>query len=212
METEKGSGALRMRLIPARLGSAPQARHHCLQITHDRIEPLGFGKHGQEFLFEIEIEGKRSSEQKGKLAGAFFGPGRGISGKFGDFGMQTHRLLHHLFGRKARLVLDHGNLGLQKWALLVDGEHFEALDSPRQDVHAPIIVFLDHLQDFSRAAYVGDALFGGAHNAEGLFQLQTLSDHFFVARLEDVERQGGAGEQDEFKRKDRQQRTHGAST
>ena len=42
---------------------------------------------------------------------------------------------------------------------------------------------------------------GGAHHAKGAMLGETLANHFFVARFENVQGQGSAGEQDDVERK-----------
>ena len=56
-------------------------------------------------------------------------------------------------------------------------------------------------ENLGGASHIGNAFVGGADDAEGLFLIQAFSDHLFVARLKNVQRERDAWEQDEVERK-----------
>ena len=86
----------------------------------------------------------------------------------------------------------------QERTFLVDLEEFETVAAFGDDVHAAVVVGLGHGQDFRGAADVGEIRILCANYAERPLLLQALADHLLVPRLEDVKRQGRAGEQHDF--------------
>jgi hypothetical protein len=83
----------------------------------------------------------------------------------------------------------------------------KALASPGDDVHAPILILLDYVEYLRGAANLGNLAIFGAQHAKRPFALQTLSNHLFIARLENVQWQRRARKQNRIQWKQRQQST-----
>ncbi len=133
--------------------------------------------------------------------------------EFYDLGVQTNGLLdQRLLGAARRVVvvfdfifvlifvLHQRNFGAEKCALFIHLEDFEAIDATSKNIHAAVVILFCDGKNFGGAADAGDAFVGGANDAKGFFLLQAFGDHFFIARLEDVERERGSGEQDQIER------------
>jgi hypothetical protein len=78
--------------------------------------------------------------------------------------------------------------------------------SLRNQIHAAGRILFRDGNDLSSASHFGNPLFEGSNHAKGRSVGQTLGDHLFVARLENVQGQGSAGEQDDFEREHGKQR------
>src|SRR5215470_3179305 len=76
----------------------------------------------------------------------------------------------------------------------------------RKNVHAAVVVILEFLDDFCRAANFSQVFLARENHAEFAFFGEAEADHLAVAWLEDVERQGHAGQQDDFEREERDTR------
>ena len=112
--------------------------------------------------------------------------------------------------RRSRFVVDHENFGLEERTILVDADEFEALAAFGDEVEAAVGIFFDDRDDFGGAAYLGEARVEGAHHAEGKLPGEAFPNHFFIARFENVQRQGSAGEQDDIEREQGNQGRHRA--
>jgi hypothetical protein len=104
--------------------------------------------------------------------------------------------------RFAGFVIDHKNFGLEEGTLLVDAHDFESPAAFGNKVEAAVGIFLYDSDDFGGASYVGETLLERAYDAESTILSAALRNHFFVAWLEDVERQWSAGEEDDIERKE----------
>ena len=85
---------------------------------------------------------------------------------------------------------------------MIHAEEFEARAAFGDKVEASVGIFFDDGDDFGGAAHLGEALIKGANDSESLVLGETLANHFFVTRLEDVQRQWSAGEKDNVERKE----------
>jgi hypothetical protein len=70
-------------------------------------------------------------------------------------------------------------------------------------VHAPVIVIFQLLRDRRGAAHCGDAGFSGENHSEFKIVVEAVLNHQLVARLENVQRQSGAGIEDYIEREER---------
>jgi len=116
-----------------------------------------------------------------------------------------------LSGRLLRLVRDVQDFASQEGSLLIDLQKFEAFASLGDDVHASIVVGFGDGQDLGRAADIGQRALLRADHAEKRFLIQALSNHFLVARLENVQRQRYARKQNDIEREEREQGTQETS-
>src|SRR6267154_4944775 len=71
------------------------------------------------------------------------------------------------------------------------------------DVHTPVIVPLQHFRHLSGATYADDSLGQAQQNSELGFFVDATAHHVTVARLEDVQREGGAGKKNDVQREKR---------
>jgi hypothetical protein len=182
-------------------GGATEVEDDGFQITDEKRETLGFGAQSEELLFEVEIEGQRAGqierEQRGIGGGEIlFGAGDGQ-----EIGVQLNSAGSIVGGWRGGVIVDHENFGLEERALLVDADEFEALAAFGDEVEASVGILFDDGDDFGGAADLGEFLLDGANYAEGALLGEAFGDHFFIARFEDVQRQGGAGEEDDIERK-----------
>jgi len=151
-------------------------------------------------LFEIQIErqgtGKIEREQRGIGGGEIlFGAGDGH-----EFGVQLNRARGVCRRRGSRFVGDHENFGLKEWTFLIDAHEFETIAAFGDEIEATVGVLFDDGDDFGGASHLCETLFDGAHDAEVAMLSETFANHFFIARLEDVQGQGSAGEQNNVER------------
>jgi hypothetical protein len=105
----------------------------------------------------------------------------------------------------AQFVLQVKHLCLQKRALLVQLYHLETRAAFRDDVHAPVGIFLSDRKDFCGASDLGKLLILPSYHAKVLAAVKAFGNHFPVARLENVQWQGCSRKQNEVERKQRQQ-------
>ena len=91
---------------------------------------------------------------------------------------------------------------------MIDLKDLEALLALREDIHASVRIGFENVNDLCRTTDVGESLFFGANNAEWSLLAQAFTNHFFVTRLEDVQRQRRARKQNQVERKQRKERVH----
>ena len=111
----------------------------------------------------------------------------------------------------AGYVSDHGDFSLQERALAIHGQEFETVAAFGDEVELAIGIFLDDGNDFGGATDFGQILLHGADYAEDTILRQAFADHFFIARFEDVQRQGSAGEQYDIEREQGDENGQGVS-
>src|ERR1700736_575497 len=122
-----------------------------------------------------------------------------------DFSVQFHGLIYFLLRDWARLILQVHDLGLQKRPLLVQLQNLEGGPPPGDDVHAAVGIFLRDRENLRGASDLGELLLLASKHAKILAVIETFGDHFTVARLENMQRQRRAGEQNDVQRKQWQQ-------
>ena len=83
---------------------------------------------------------------------------------------------------------------------MADVHDFKALAALGHDVHAAVVILLGHGDDFRGAANLRDRSLFSAHHAKGPVLFQAFPNHFFVARLENMQRQRSARKQYHIKR------------
>ena len=74
-------------------------------------------------------------------------------------------------------------------------QNLKRLTAFADNVEPPIRILLGDGDDFRCASDLGDALFRRQHYAESSVMVEALPDHFFVTRLENVQRQRRARKQ-----------------
>ncbi len=134
---------------------------------------------------------------------------------FGVCAQQFQHFLLHLqqprdvlLRRVIGFIDDVQHLGSQVGFAHIHLHNLEALAAFGDDVHAAVFVLLGDGDDLRRAAYLLDPAAGGAHHAEGLARFQKVANHLLVAGLEDVQRQGCVGKQDDVEREQGKQFAH----
>jgi len=175
-----------------------QVGENPFKVLNYGLNAPAFGPQAQQRLLEVEIKRKRSDEMVGKQ-GIF--PFRQIllrvcQGQ--DLSVQFDRVGCLCRCRPIRIIAYKQGASAQERALLIDFEKLKALTAFSYDIHAASVVLLRHRKNFRGAPDVGEVCLLGANYAELLFLLQALSDHFPVARLEDVQGQRSAGKQDDL--------------
>ena len=164
--------------------------------------------HFEQSLLEVRIEGKGTGEAVGKLSAGDFGFFRLRTGELHDFAMQADGFF--LLGGEWQIgiIRKKENFGLKERTFLINLQHFEAALAFSEDVHTAVVVFFEDVDDFGGAANVDEPLVFGADDAERALLVKAFIDHLFVARLEDVQRQGRAGKQHQIERKKGEERVH----
>ena len=109
--------------------------------------------------------------------------------------MKLNRLGSLFLRGRPGLVFDHENFRLQKRTILVDPNNFEALATFGDQVKTAVRILFHDADDLGHASHVGHTLLERPHHPESAILGKTFSDHFFVAGLKNVQRQGSAGEQ-----------------
>ena len=109
--------------------------------------------------------------------------------------MKLNRLGSLFLRGRPGLVFDHENFRLQKRTILVDPNNFEALATFGDQVKTAVRILFHDADDLGHASHVGHTLLERSHHPESAILGKTFSDHFFVAGLKNVQRQGSAREQ-----------------
>src|SRR5215470_13861524 len=193
---------------PLRLRTLLQYGQNALKEGNHRTDTVRLGVHFKQRLLKVRIEGKGTRQTIRKLSRSGISFFRLRSRELHNLAMQLDRTFLFTCRRQIGLVAQIKHFGLKKRALLIHLKHFKTSLSFGKDVHAPVIIFLEDIDDLGRAADIYESFLLGAHNAKRSFLSKALADHFFVARLEDVEWQGRAGKQYDVERKKRQLRVH----
>lgn len=160
-------------------------------------------------MLEIEIEGKRTGKQEGKIGGSLIRFGEFGAGEFYNFGMQTNGLLDQsLFGLTGSVsvivlvtnVLHERNFGAEKCSLLIHLKDLEPIDPSRKNIHSAVLVLFCDGENFSGATNASHTVARSSHNAKGPFLLEAFGNHFLITRLKNVQRKRRSGEQNQIKR------------
>ena len=122
--------------------------------------------------------------------------------------MKVEKLLAGFTISIAAFIIKVADLGAQEGALLVDAQNLEAAQALGEDVETSVLVTFDDIEDLGGAADLCHLFLPGMDDAKDRVALQALTDHLFVARLEDVQRQWDGGKQDQRQRKNWQQALH----
>ena len=100
------------------------------------------------------------------------------------------------------LVIDHCHFSLEEGTFLIEAQELETLAALGDQVEPAVGILFHDGDDFGGASYLGQALLDGTDYAEVAMLGEAFANHFFVARLEDVQGQGSAGEQDDIEREE----------
>lgn len=186
-------------------GDPPKFGKNAFQVCCDRLETFALGTDGEQFLFEVQVERQRSRQIERKLV--LVGRGKILHGpgQRQNFKMQLDRFDSLLVGRVARLVGDKQNFSLQKRTLLIQLQNLKAFAPFRNQVHPAVRIFFGDRNDLRRASDFRNSLIQCPHHSKLRVIRQALTNHFFVTRLEDVQRQRSARQQHDFKREQRKQ-------
>ncbi len=98
------------------------------------------------------------------------------------------------------LVGNEQHLGAQEGALLIEFKHLKAPAAFRNQIETSVGILFCYGDDLGGAAHFGKAFVESADDAERRVAGAAFRDHLLVTRLEDVQRQGSAGQQYDFER------------
>ena len=192
--------------LPTRPRSSAKIGKNRFEVCCQRRNALALRADGQQFLLEIQIQrqGRCDVKRKRRLIDA---------GNILRSARQSENFMMHLKcsgtilrRRISRLIGNEQHLRSKKGTLLVEFEHLKALAPLRNQVEAPIGILFGDRNDFSGAPDLGDSFLQRAYHAKVRAVGPALSDHLFVAWLENVQRQWRAGKQYDLEREQRQQR------
>src|SRR5882672_2416575 len=181
-------------------GGAAEVGNDSFKIADQQRNTFPFGAQGKKLLFEIQIKRQRTSEVERKQRRVGGGDILFCTRDGEQFRVQLNRARSVRLERSARFVVDHEDFSLEERTFLIDPYDLETPAAFGNDVEAAVGIFFDDGNDFGRASDLGETLFDSAHHTEGTMLREALTDHFFIARLEDVQWQGSAGEQDDIER------------
>ena len=183
--------AVAARLLP-NLYSTAQVRKNLFEILSDFANALGLGAHPEQLLFEIKIERQRAGKLIGEGDIVIVGEILLRPGERENLAMKLDCLFFLLRGRGFWFISNVEDFAAQKLALLVYLKEFEAVPALSNDIHAAVVVALGHGNDFGSAPDVGQAVFLHTDDPKAPLLLNALANHFLVAGLEDMQRQGRA--------------------
>ena len=177
-----------------------QVRNQFFQISDKQGKAFCFRAQREQLLLEIQIEGQGSGKIKGQRRRVSAGDILLRSRDRQQFCVQLNRAVRVFLRRRAGFIVDHHNFRLQEGTLLIYSQKLETPAPFRNEVEAPVGVFFDDGNDFGGAAHFGQTLLHRADHAEQAILRQALANHLFIARFEDMQRQGRAGEQYDIQR------------
>lgn len=191
--------------VAARLCSSPsramQVRNEVFQICIERCNAFRFRALREQLLFEIKIERQRRRKIERELRRV--GTGKILSRvrQSKQFGVQLNRPVGLFLRWRSRFIVDEQNLSLQKRSILIYAKNLEPPASFRNQVEPAVGVFFYYADDFGGASHLRNALLNRAYNAKSAMLGHAFANHLLVTRLEDMQRQGSAGEQYDIERK-----------
>src|SRR5579862_528334 len=174
-----------------------------LVILNQGLQPQRFRFHFQERLLEIQVHRKlvRQLERAAKICRFEFGL---LSQNLKELGVELQGALSVRVRDLGGIVIKEENFTLEKRTFLIELNNLKSLSSLGVNVHAAIVIFFPYLGDDRGAAHFSQGILVGPDHAKGFLLFQTFSDHLFVARLKDVQREGRAREQHHVQREQRQ--------
>ena len=186
----------------ARPCRSTEVGNNASQISRHRPDTLTFGSHREQFLFEVQIERQRARQIIRKRPRTGRGKILHRPGQRQNLQVKLNRPRSVLRGRSARFdfIRQQQYVRLQESALPVQFEHRKALASLRNQIETPVGILFRNADNLRGASNVCDAALHGAHYAKGRMVCPTLTNHLFIPRLENVQRQGSAGQQYDVKR------------
>jgi hypothetical protein len=182
------------------MGGALDVGDYGFEVLNQEPKPFRLRSQREQFLFEIKFERQRSRERKRKL--------RHIGGRkilfrarnAEQLRVQLNRARFVLLCCCVAVVVNQNDLSAQKRTLFIHSQQFKSPAAFSNEIEAAIFILFYHRDDFSRASHFSEALFNGAYHAKRLVLRQAFANHLFVARLENVQRQGSAGKQNDIER------------
>ena len=122
------------------------------------------------------------------------------SGDGQQFGVQLSGPRGIFLRWRSRFIFNHKNFALQECTILIHGDDFETVAALGDQVEASIGILFHDGDDFGGASHFGETLIESTNHSKNPILRQTFGDHFFIARLENVQRQWSAGKQDDIER------------
>ncbi len=171
-----------------------------LQVRSNCLNSLRLRAHGEQFLFEIQIQRQRSGkiERQGALIGRRKILHRACQGQ--NLQMQLNGPGALLLGNRFQLVSHEKHLSAQEGSIAVQLQHLETFTPFGNQIEPAVRIFLRDRQDFRSTPNLRDPLLDGTHHAKLRVVGEALADHLFISRFENVQRQRNAREQHYFKR------------
>ena len=109
--------------------------------------------------------------------------------QFPHFVISFHHALPDFQRDGLRLfVVEKFNRASEVWLFVVQHDDLKTPPSQREQIHAPIGIFLQNFFHRCRAACIHDAFLARQHHAEFRIAAQHFLDHVLVALLENVQR------------------------
>lgn len=190
---------------------AAQPGEDGIEISDYRLDAFGLRAQAEEILFELQIEGQGTGQLEGKPRIVGVGQVLPRAGEGKNVAMELDRVRHFFLSGLVGIIFEEKHVGTQEVAFLIHLQNFKALSAFGNDIHAAVVIFFCHRNNFRCATDSGDSVFLRQHNAELPLLGQAFSDHFLVARLENMQRQRHAGEEYDFQREQGDERTHKTS-
>src|SRR6202050_751927 len=122
----------------ARAGGAAEVGDDGFEIADEQGQTFRLGSQGEQFLFEIEVEGHGTGKLEGEQRG--FGGGGPLfgTGNREQLRVQLNRHGRGRLGGGPGVVIEHENFGLEKRPLPVDADEFETLAAFGDQVEAAV--------------------------------------------------------------------------
>jgi hypothetical protein len=181
-------------------GGAVEVGDDGFKIADEQGKAFRFRAQGEELLFEIQIERQGAGQIERKKQGISGGKILLGASNREEFGVKLNGARSVFLRRCTGFVVDDEDLALEIRAFLIDAQELETLAAFADEIEAAVGILFYDSDDFGGASHFSETPLDGADDAEGAIMSQTFADHFFVARFENVQREGCAWKQDDVER------------
>src|SRR5579859_633808 len=179
-------------------------------VGDEGCDALGLGAYSQQRLLKFQVQRHFCRYLEGKRRRIFHWDLRILlSTERQELFVQMQELFARgLGGVTAPFIIEKAHLGAQEGTLLVHPQDFKAAQALGEDIEPAIVVAFDYIENPGGAANLGHLFLLCMDNAEYRVFFQAFTDHLFIARLKDMQRQRYGGKQDQRQREDGQQNRH----
>src|SRR6266404_9803355 len=174
------------------------------EVAYEALLPVGFRTQLKDLLLAHEVDRQRACDDKGEV---FCGFAFYVSGIVVKQQRVAHFIKLHeiVFGARVGTILaivQEVHIAFQEFvvsiAFAVHQIHDTKWRTPDgKNVHAAVIVTLDHFGDFGGATDTDDSLRKSEENTEFTFFVDAAVHHLAVTRLEDVQGESRAGKKND---------------